>query len=73
MNGDVCHTVFIKIAYRIIDKKHDLLHMARKFPLEKSAIEKIFLSGLKNHTVITPHKQTIGYIRTKRQTIKKKI
>ena len=23
--------------------------------------------------VITPHKQTIGYIRTKRQTIKRKI
>ena len=26
----------------------------------------------KHDLVITPHKQTIGYIRTKRQTIKKK-
>ena len=31
------------------------------------------INNEKNDLVITPHKHTIGYIRTKRQTIKRKI
>ena len=31
------------------------------------------IDNKKYHLVITPHTQTVGYIRTKRQTIKRKI
>ena len=36
-------------------------------------LHNIEINNEKYYLVVTPHKQTIGYIRTKRQTIKRKI
>ena len=36
-------------------------------------IHNCLINDKKNDLVITPHRKTIGYIRTKRQTLRKKI